>query len=1302
MGTMVKRLGWVVLLAVFFLSRSVLAAQQAVDLRGYGKVRAEFSRDWVKFTSQDAAKADILFGKLLADMFWDAGDAQVRKTVRMQGRELIIRSWPPYGAIVAARDGNQVMVLGADKEANLLRLVKKEPFFFQPGVQFKPSRAYPVYLDFYDLRAFKTYTHAMTSTRGEGLESHWPFIKRFGLGGMAFSTLAFSFQSPAPGVSEWTPEDYEVREAEKEHGLIVPGIAIGEVPLWVYNNSPFEMMQPSPTALFGGWGRRTSSEGAHYAGWGTSIGLGYLKEAMERYKNSPAVGGWHIYAGAPGVEMGFHDRTTAYWNYSPAGQINFRHWLRDRKGYSLEELGRRWYGNPGHFQSWQEVRVPDGYSFFGNLNSKALRIAKNWKWMKARRGKESNPPPVDAAGWIPVSMPPSQEQGYLPYGPAFYDTHFNPGQWRQANGGKDIYLVCATDVRSSRGISVWLNGNYLGQYKSKKFEGPVGLKVTGMILAGRNELILKVPADGKIFGPVFLTTTRPAYYPYLGREQNARYVDLKEWQAYALYRRHLSALETARSIDPQRPMILSPGSALEIANYAEDLAVRFGLGLQMTGRSSWYFPWWSGLGYVNGFYGTSEPGGTARGKSLDRMLGWILIDGDSSHDLYWDIEDYMRMEKKNGWFTKHKRLIRLFGKSLREKPAIVILHSAQNQLLGSDAAMNWDIGRGELQSAHYDNVYATGRDLEKGLIKSYPVLFDSGTEFMSKELLQAINRYVRAGGTFIALHNSGTHTLLAADNYPISELTGFKPISRQERGTIRFGNNLPVFKGWEGKEFAGAGISLDWLKNEHAKGVGLGLKNVQEGAIPIARWSDGSVAIGYRRVGKGRVIYLGSTFWRNGRDIAGMWRSRGRIERAFFERLFTDLGVKRNADSSSNKVWTRQFITKNGLQEWLIAYNSSDRKLKVELAFKVPSKPAAVWDMVKKEGVAFSYADGWVKLKNVPLAGEEVKVYGVKRASLVGAIPFWWKVKTTYWKSLVKVKVKKELSVRAEVPGAIPFETWRFYPDKDNAVSRSPNWRKLSFDDSRWQKIQTGPWNLRDEKLKDYQGLGLYRAKFFLPRQWSGHQVVLGLYSFTNPIVYDRGEFYLNGAKVATYRARGWNQTLVYDITAQLRAGENILAVKVTGGKEFSGIAGAVWIEPERELSPVINLAGKWEVVSGDYLSRKSVVLPGKAEGRFLLKEVDIPAAWKGRNVYLHIETPAQHGLGWLGSVLVNGHPINYNSYLHPFGLISDLNITPYFRAGKKNRIELWPYGTIPGNAYRASKARMEIRAIAVGAEERK
>jgi hypothetical protein len=238
------------------------------------------------------------------------------------------------------------------------------------------------------------------------------------------------------------------------------------------------------------------------------------------------------------------------------------------------------------------------------------------------------------------------------------------------------------------------------------------------------------------------------------------------------------------------------------------------------------------------------------------------------------------------------------------------------------------------------------------------------------------------------------------------------------------------------------------------------------------------------------------------------------------------------------------------------------------------------------------------------------------------------------------------------------------------------------------------PWNLVDKGLRDYRGTGLYRAGFTPPAEWRGRRVVLGLYSFNTPIVYDEGEFLLNGATVTTYKARGWSQTYVYDVTEKLKQGPNVLAVRVKGGKEFSGVAGAVWLAAERNLQPVLDLSGQWQTASSDFRASGTAQIPGRAKACFLFREVDVPAAWKERSIFLHVETATQ----WLASVVVNGRPINYNGYLHPFGLRAEVNLTPYVLPGRANRIELWPFATIPRNEKpKGNPADMEIQNIQVG-----
>jgi hypothetical protein len=1278
-----------------------------VDLRGYGKVAAAFGPGQAVFTCEDEAHAEWLLGKLRADLFWDAGDAATEKNLKVGEREVLAQAWEPYGWVALARVGKQVVVAGAENEAALVARVQKEPRLLSPEARFKPAQAYPGYFDFYDLKAFKLYTHAMSSVHGEGLASHWPFVKKFGLGGMAFQDLGVWTQCPAPGVLTFCSTEYEIREAERQGGMTVAGITGGgEVPLWIHNQFPASMMQPSPTSLLGAWGA-AGAAGAHYESWWMPLeqrragALAFQRQAMARYAQSPALGGWHIYAGSPGAELGLHERTGEVWDYSPAGQEGFRTWLRDVRGLDLKALGQRWFGDPARFKSWPEVTIPDISGLFGALEEGGWRLATNWQWLRAPGADDEAPPAADAA-WTPLSMPPSQQQDFLPWGAAFYRCEFDAAEWLKKNEGRAVYLVCADMIRSKRPVGVWLNGKSIGPYKPANADpAPFALKLAEAPKAGKNELILRIPMggdeyhEGKILGPVFLTTTEPKPFPYLGRGGNARHADVREWQMFSVGRYHEPVLDEARAVDPERPYVLSC-AAIGETDMVSGLAARYGTSVQHTGREAWYHPWWAGLGYVAGFYGTSEPSATTHGKGLSRMLGWILLDGDSNHNLFWDIEDYIREEKGNGWFTANQRILHLFGKYLREKPEIVIFRSARTHRLGSSAPWNWDIGRGELQAAHYDNVYATERELLLGLVQEYPVLFDAGSEFMEEDVLQALTRYVENGGTYVALHHTGRHSAVEPDSYPISKLTGFKVVQQARNGKLRFEEKVPFFKGWEGKTFVGSGTALDWTGRDHAQDAGVGLEGQGNDTTVLARWEDGKVAVGCRRIGKGTVIVLGSTFWREGRDEAGAWRSRTDMERNFFERLFTDLGVRRNADATSADVWARKAITKNGLQEWVLAYNSKDSELKSDLAFRLAAKPETVWDLVAQKPVTFEQAaDGWVKIKDVAFAGQGVRIFGARRTDLAGGLPFWWAEKTKYWKrGTEKPAAPPAAAKEIKLPGVVAFNEWRFLPDQDGAVGAKPEWLQPDFDDAAWRKLAPVPWNLLDEDLKEYRGTGLYRARFTPPAEWRGRRVVLGLYSFNTPIVYDEGEFLLNGAKVTTYKAHGWSQTYAYDVTEKLKDGANVLAVRVKGGKEFSGVAAGVWLAAERKLEPALDLNGEWQGAGPDFRATGAVKLPGRAKACFLFRNVEIPAAWQGRSVFLHVESATQ----WLGSVVVNGRPINYNSYLHPFGLRAEINLTPFLQPGRANRIELWPFATMPRHEKpKQTVADLEIQSISVG-----
>jgi len=1299
-----------------------LRAEESVDLRGYGNVTADLTANRAVFECESVEKADILLDKLVADLFWDETNPPHQQDAKVGSSTVKVYSLPGQGAAVLARAGTSVVVLGAADENQAIALAAKEPLLLGSDVTSQPRTKRPIYLDYFDNTSFETYVSPMASPLKLGLDTHWPFIKSI-KGGEAISPglPAFHFQNPAPNVIDWTTIDYEVLEATREGGLISVDPWIGAAPLWAYNAYPDQMRRVSDTTLLGEWGG-VGEAGGHYLSWSMpsdisqELGLGFLRQVMERYVSCPAIGGWHLEAGAPGPEYAFHDRPSRSWDTSAAGQAGWRSWLQEEQHYSLTDLGTRWYGDPNHFTDWNQVMVPDSNEFFGQLGPDSFRLQTGWQTQNVDALTTS----PDDDKWLPVEMPPSQQEAFLSQtGANYFQTSFDPGDWlkeQQAKGSKDVWLVVGATGTGVNAVQIWWNNAPVEVPKDiDSKEGPFAVRVTDLIQPGSNQLRIGLASapqtsKAKLAGPVFLTVHEPKRLPYLGREANARYVDLIDWQNWAMADSIRRVYELARKIDPNRSFILSTnGYPTDTTDYACQIAADYGAGLENTGSEAGYAPWWSGLGLVGGFYSTSEESNTPQkstpqGDMLERGFSWVLFEANSNHSLDQNIEDFIRRESEDGWFTRHRRQIELFGKYLREQPKIVLLRSTESIQLHSREPYQWDIGRGEIEASHYDCAYATENQLKAGLVDKYPVLMDTGSEFMEPDTVAAIRKYVEQGGTFIALHNTARHTALDPDCYPLAEVSGFKVTDKNKSGTIQFEATLPIFKGWEGKDFNGSGSAIDWLNYDAAAQGSAILTSTDPAAIPLAKWDDGSIAIGYRQLGKGQIITLGSTFWRQGKDVSGAWRTTAELESQFLERLFTDCGVTRVTNASVPEVWTRKMDTKNGLQNWLMAFNSTNATVNADIWMACDSQPDQVFDLQTGAPVTFDYENQGVSIKGVAFNPYEVKVFGVKRPSMVSGLDVWWHEKTTYWKR-TPAQIAAEamtLPAVAQQKGSeetLPLNTWSFKTDPDKAISAQPAWTAADFDDSSWKSVGPGPWGVLDPTLKDYHGTGLYRVKFTVPPAWSGRRILLSLYSWNTPIVYDKGDFFVNGTQVASYAARGWSQTYNYDITAQVHPGENVLALQVTGGMQFGGIGGAIWIEAWAPLTEPMDLSGQWQAVKGDQVTRVDATVPGSTTGKYLTREIQIPIDWKGKSVFLEWSSMSQ----WVSAVVVNGKPICYNPSTHPFGLWSRVNITPYLKAGETNTIELWPFtilDNINKNDPKHAETDMQINEIRIGVHE--
>lgn len=1310
-------------LLILFAAMPIFAAD-TVDLRGYGKVTATIAPNHAEFQCESPEKADILLGKMLADLFWDAGEDHVQVTAPVNGKEVLVHLWPPYGALVAGRDGSTVLVTGGKGEQEALAAVGADTRFLASNFQFKPSKPYPMYLDFFDLRAWKSATPGLYYGNKMDNEKRMQFANEFCNGGLMGWT---QFRSEvAPGVNpDFAVSDTDLGIAEANHQMYSVSISTGVWPAWAQNRWPQLLEQDAPDtpaeAFYGNAGPDEAMGITPAQRYQSS--LGFLRDVIERYKNRNAFGGMELYCGDYGCETFFTNSRQGDFGYTAVGEAAFRRWLRETRKYSLSGLGERWYGDPGHFKSWSEVELPELSHFCGDLNDECLNIKDRWLWMPA--GTDWNTlPEVSATDWLPVAEAPSRTEfiSVNPQGrPAFWRTTFGAVDWLKKNAGKDAWLVCNVINNGSRNYQVWLNGKALIDTETApvQYDAPITLKVTGLLANGQNQLALSL-ARGQIRGPIFLTTTKPEAYPYLGRQGNARYLDALLGRLDIFDALVIGTMEYARNLDPDRPFVID-ATTMNVKEAQSEAVGRLGGSIHDTGYESSFQTFNTRLGYAGGFYGSCEPAGYIPTNdpgnwAETRMLSQMIFNGDGHFRMTGDASYFYDIEKRSGWLKTNLRDINLVGKALPEKPSIAILASSENaQLFDYRAIAEWSLGRGEFEACHYDYVIVNEGMLAEGKADDYPVLFDTNTQMMSPATIAAIRRYVENGGTFIALHGSGRHDILEPDTWPISVLTGFKVNSIGEKGDITFANDLPLLKGLEGKQFAGEGSAINWKKEETAKGVGLSLTGTTPDAVTLAKWADGTTAVGMRKLGKGRVILLGSTFWRGAGDSgsSGFWRVRD-YEMAFLEKLLPELGVQRAATASDKMVYARKMISKNGLQNWLVTLNSTGDPITVQAGFTAAEKPPEVLDLETGRPVPFSYGNGWVTVKSVTIPAFGRKVYAAPRAGLAGGLDAWWGEKTKFWK---RGELKPIAPVKPEYeshPGAIGFDQWKFLPDKDDTVSGSDEWAANHFADAAWRNADNTPWNFQFDDLKSYNGVGLYRSRpFSIPARWRDGRVTL---NFQPPWAqcYSKIEFYLNGVPVQEML----NPHRKVDVTARLKSSGNVLAVKMTGWKPVGGLFNAgLWLQPEPTLKPAISLLGEWDAVDPKTLGTGKVLFPGVdrsltdtaylygpdhrklASEDYILanhlaakvwrvqKDVEVPASWRGKNVFFRIDSPQMNsesvaprcGVG-CGMMMINNVPISFTAPPNAPVENETINVTPFIKFGQKNRIEIWPRDAANGN----------------------
>ncbi len=1230
-------------LSTLFLALCALRAS-AVDLRGYGEVTAVRRDGGIAFVCESDARAALLRAKLVRDF---QGMGALRATLRAG-----VLEFPDGRALVVGQKGASV-VLRAGRD--------------RAGLDFPELKPYPTWLDFFDLRSLKFYAAPMTSMHGYGLETHWPFARDHHIGGFVYH--AFSLDStPASGVVDFAAMDYELEAARRADGTAVVAATVGAaLPLWLYNEGPEKTAKIQTSTVVTEWQSGVCS--ASYESYGRGFDprespiRRFQKQVMDRYRDHPNLGGWQLYRGAPiGDQLG-RGMGGVLWDSSPQGRESFKAWLKGK--YSLAELGARWHGDAAHFKSWDDVPFCQFMDLIGGDydTGRALLSMLEWEWSSTPKDAYGTYPAADAK-WVKFHFPPSRRLQFLAVDSAYYRLRSLPQKWLKGKTGKTIYLKAVCHGYDHRHLQAWVNGVL---FKSPPLYSS-GSKMTAIELPpntlrgdGTDEIVFQTPfgsrGDGRIHGPISLSLAPAENYPYADVRVNARYIDLCDYERDMLKNRNLELFGYARHIDPVRPMSVS-GADWNLFARMMSFLTKYGISLQTTSIDAFYWPQLADWGRLHDFYSIAEPSQPLKPGNIDRVLGQQFYMGAGASAIFMDIEQYMKREREEGFMTKRDALFRHFGHYLVEEPKIAHLCTSQTHQMGSSKlSFSWNLALGDYQCAHAPATLITEHDLVCGKVtpEKYPLLFD-GSSIMTAETVAAIRRYVEAGGTFVAMAESGRHSDLRENARLLDALTRFTPGDKPRHGKITFSKTQTLFPEWAGRTMDGRGIAA-WPFTAS-------LAPQSPDAETIATWADGTTAIGLNRIGKGRVVTLATDFHR----VTRFEKMKLLAEREpeVLVALIRQLGVARTATATSPLVWTRLAAAKTGLEDWLIAVNVNEKpplEKTVDLAFALAERPLDVIDAKTGARVPFTYGDdGMCRLANITFAHDETKIFAaIRPLDVERAMRVWWGEKCKYWRACPPVKTADP---EPEAPRTKSLDTWQFsLPGETSA-----------------RTARIGSWKLQFKDLADYRGEATYRHVFTLPEGWAGKRVKLSFRA--RRAIHDRAAFAMNGTVFATVDRAKIHPELsgldAFDVTPFLKAGEpNTLEVKVTGGSTVvAGLADTVFLEVERTLRPEVSLNGAWEGVGGDFVTVKPATLPGRVHARYLRRTFDVPREWKGRKIFLRLETPAIN----VSAVVINDRGKGLDGAYSPFGNRTEINVTEFLKFGETNTIELWHRHTLPTN----------------------
>ncbi|HEY3320393.1 MAG TPA: beta-galactosidase trimerization domain-containing protein [Planctomycetota bacterium] len=1234
-----------------------------VELRGYGAVSAKFTRlgangSQLRIHCASDEKAKLVHAKYLSDLhaLLDVKDAKLS----VEGIELPVVDVPQQGQVAAFRSGKQVFIVsGADAAAlaNVVETLKGK----LEGADLAPSANVPMYLDSWDKYGFRFYywPFQMPQPKAGEKRGEWRDYNVLG-------EFDFAQNNNHAGLICWMNEercdfaegmtnqplwDWAARASAKRNLPFIVNSCTSDC-TWLLNRYRNETQMRAPDYCGGYY---TAGDSFHagfgHLSWCAGAGLDASLAVMQK--------SWREYAARDNVieflephgeiRHGEHDSLT---EYGPLADKSYRVWLKQQYG-EAKAVSRRWYGDEAKVRSWEDVRVPELANFLG-FDSDAVSLSGAWRVQREEVAPASVPAGRDAGPtapedwylpsfkdetWPTINAPNSDIAMFLGRRPTVFRRHFSvDAAWKDKHPRVWLYVW---DLNRGKKVPMplYLNGKKVGQSTIENIRHWTAVEVTSALTTGENMLAFRLP-EGFIGYRVYLSGHEPVQYPYLGDGKNAQWADFVRWQAWTRMDCVRRGLEGIRQVDPNRSVICMAPDAYYagLKRMNEDYGGHFHNTGYMAG-------WWADplpmLMRSSDMPFSSEPGGPAPNLSEFKMfMGNWMTEGVNAIHYFIHIGDVYWNDEIRPYFTEMQPVINAIGKIHVPKADVAMLLSDDVENL---TGYPWERGgNGTLPSGyvpHQINVALhkefhmdalTTDDFARGNANPYRMVVDTNTCVMDEKQVSDIEAWVRQGGVFVTTTETGRHTPEKADAWPISRLTGYKVASVMRHPKSQKFGFVPeqnVFKpeAWDAGQLTRNGLTLE--KTDPA-------------CVDLAKWADGSTAVGMRKIGKGAVIHIG--FYFNYNPLA---------QRQIMEWL----KLKRLPALCDNKsIFTTHMISNNGLYDvWVLWNQDRSKTVTADFVFRDGLKPTACFDLKTKQPVAL--VDG-VRIADLTFQPFDMRVFLTPRQAIATAGLDWLNLQRGWWRGTKKPA--KELQPYVPQFACDLTDDWKMKPLAEADKADTAPMAAVAFDDASWKTARLETWLVPDEADTHR---AFFRKKVKVPEAWKSGEIELWMQNWTRDPVRGKLKVWLDG-EALTFQG---SSISALTLTEKLTPGStHVLAAEIFSEGQVAGFIGHAWLAYLPKPAASQELSGTWATTKDGLSWTGTTTLPGPWDFSMARRTVAVDRAQANRTVMLRFEVDQPCGIY---GALINGRWIM--KLHHDVGPRTYLNVTPWIRFGEENEI---------------------------------